>query len=79
MDLGGATPLCTEQVNHTDASLSHRSNQMDLFVIIWLGDNASKDQSVICQVGYKAPTVISGPVLGFPGALEVKTKVGYAM
>ena len=49
----------SEQVNHT-----HRPDQTDLFVIIWLDDNASEDQSVICQREYKAPlAVISDPVL----------------
>lgn len=53
---------------------------MDLFVIIWLDDNASKDQSVICQVDYKVLlAIISDLVLSYDGALEVKTKVGYAM
>lgn len=34
---------------------------MVLFVIIWLFDNASKDQSVICQVEYNAPMAIYQP------------------
>lgn len=48
-----------------------------LLVIMRLGDNASKDQPVICQ---RAPlAIISGHGLCYDEALEVKTKVGYAM
>lgn len=67
------------RLNHSDSSFAYRPHQMDLFVVIWLGDNASKDQSDICQVRGEALTVISGPALWFEGTLEVETKVGYAM
>lgn len=53
-----------------------RPYRTDLFVIILLNDNASEDQSVICQMPCKdLLTIISDLGLYDDGAPEVKTEV----